>query len=131
MKIEASIGEVADKYTILTIKKILIYEKDKLENIEKEWEYVKKALERKHPETLTDPLTQELYNINKKLWEIEDEIRKCEKAKHFGERFIELARSVYQTNDIRAIIKKQINTKYNSDFVEEKSYQEYKFNLKN
>ena len=125
MKIESSIGEVADKYTILTIKKLFIYDKDKLLNIEKEWKYIKGALERKYSEILTDTLTQELYNINKKLWHIEDEIRECERAKHFGERFIELARSVYQTNDVRAIIKKQINTKYGSDLMEEKSYKEY------
>jgi hypothetical protein len=125
MKIEASIGEVADKYTILTIKKLFIYEKDKLQNIEKEWKYVKGALERKHPEALTDPLTQELYNINKKLWQVEDELRECERMKSFTEKFIGLAREVYQLNDVRAIIKKQINTKYGSELVEEKSYKEY------
>jgi hypothetical protein len=125
MEIEASIGEVADKYTILTIKKLLIYEKDKLENIEKEWKYIKGALERKHPEALTDPLTQELYNINKKLWQVEDELRECERMKSFTEKFIGLAREVYQLNDVRAIIKKQINTKYGSELVEEKSYKEY------
>jgi hypothetical protein len=125
MKIEASIGEVADKYTILTIKKLLIYEKDKLENIEKEWKCIKGALERKHPEALTDPLTQELYNINKKLWQVEDELRECERMKSFTEKFIGLAREVYQLNDVRAIIKKQINTKYGSELVEEKSYKEY------
>jgi uncharacterized protein (UPF0305 family) len=125
MKIEASIGEVADKYTILTIKKLLIYEKDKLENIEKEWKYVKGALERKHLEALTDPLTQELFNVNKKLWQVEDELRECERMKSFTEKFIGLAREVYQLNDVRAIIKKQINTKYGSELVEEKSYKEY------
>jgi hypothetical protein len=125
MKIEASIGEVADKYTILTIKKLLIYEKDKLLNIEKEWKYIKGALERKHPEALTDPLTQELYNINKKLWKVEDDLRECERMKSFTEKFIGLAREVYQLNDVRAIIKKQINTKYGSELVEEKSYKEY------
>jgi hypothetical protein len=125
MKIEASIGEVADKYTILTIKKLLIYEKNKLENIEKEWKYIKGALERKHPEALTDPLTQELYNINKKLWQVEDDLRECERMKSFTEKFIGLAREVYQLNDVRAIIKKQINTKYGSELVEEKSYKEY------
>ena len=125
MKIEASIGEVADKYTILTIKKLLIYDKDKLENIEKEWKYIKGALERKHPEALTDPLTQELYNINKKLWKVEDDLRECERMKSFTEKFIGLAREVYQLNDVRAIIKKQINTKYGSELVEEKSYKEY------
>jgi hypothetical protein len=125
MKIEASIGEVADKYTILTIKKLFIYDKDKLLNIEKEWKYIKGALERKHPEALTDPLTQELFNINKKLWQVEDELRECERMKSFTEKFIGLAREVYQLNDVRAIIKKQINTKYGSELVEEKSYKEY------
>ena len=125
MKIEASIGEVADKYTILTIKKLFIYDKDKLLNIEKEWKYIKGALERKHPEALTDPLTQELFNINKKLWQVEDELRECERMKSFTEKFIGLAREVYQLYDVRAIIKKQINTKYGSELVEEKSYKEY------
>ena len=79
-------------------------------------------LSRDYPETLTDGLTQDLYKINKKLWSIEDDIRECESKKDFSEKFISLARSVYQTNDVRAIIKKQINEKYNSEFVEEKSY---------
>jgi hypothetical protein len=122
MKIKTSVGEVVDKYTILTIKKLLIYDKVKLENIEKEWQYIKNVLARDYPDALTDELTQNLYNINKKLWSIEDDIRECESRKDFSEKFIELARSVYQTNDVRAIIKKQINEKYNSEFVEEKSY---------
>lgn len=122
MKIKSSIGEIVDKYTILTIKKLLIYDKVKLENVEKEWQYIKNVLSRDCPETLTDGLTQDLYNINKKLWSIEDNIRECESKKDFSEKFIELARSVYKTNDVRAIIKKQINEKYNSEFTEEKSY---------
>ncbi len=122
MKIKSSVGEVVDKYTILTIKKLLIYDKIKLKNIEKEWEYIKNVLSRDYPDALTNELTQKLYNINKKLWSIEDDIRECESRKDFSEKFIELARSVYQTNDVRAIIKKQINEKYNSEFVEEKSY---------
>jgi uncharacterized protein (UPF0305 family) len=122
MKIKSSIGEVVDKYTILTIKKLLIYDKVKLENVEKEWQYIKNVLHRDYPDVLTDELIQNLYNINKKLWAIEDDIRDCESRKDFSEKFIELARSVYKTNDVRAIIKKQINEKYNSEFIEEKSY---------
>lgn len=125
MKIKASIGEVVDKYTILTIKKLLIYDKEKLDNIEKEWQYIKNVLDREHPEVLTDELTQNLYTINKKLWSIEDDIRECESKKDFSDKFVQLARSVYETNDIRAIIKKQINVKYQSEFTEEKSYQKY------
>jgi len=122
MKIEVSIGEVVDKYTILTIKKIFIHNSEKLVNIEKEWEIIKSALLEIYPETLTDPLTQELYDINKKLWKVEDDLRECEQKGYFGVKFVELAREVYQLNDVRAIIKKQINTKYGSDLVEEKSY---------
>lgn len=122
MKIEVSIGEVVDKYTILTLKKLFIHDSVKLENIEKEWKIIKAALVKKYPETLTDPFTQELYDINKKLWKVEDDLRDCEQKNYFGEKFIELAREVYQLNDVRAIIKKQINQKYNSELVEEKSY---------
>lgn len=122
MKVKVSIGEVVDKYTILTIKKLLIYDKDKLDNIDKEWTYIKNVLSRDCPSALTDELTQNLYTINKKLWGIEDDIRECESKKDFSDKFIQLARSVYETNDVRAIIKKQINLKYNSEFVEEKSY---------
>jgi hypothetical protein len=120
MKIEVSIGEVVDKYTILTIKKIFIHDSEKLVNIEKEWEIIKSALA--ETETLTDPFTQELYDINKKLWKVEDDLRECEQKGYFGVKFVELAREVYQLNDVRAIIKKQIHTKYGSELVEEKSY---------
>jgi hypothetical protein len=122
MKIEVSIGEVVDKYTILTIKKLFIHDSEKLANVDKEWKIIKFALSRKYPETLAEPLTQELYDINKKLWKVEDDLRDCEHKSYFGERFVELAREVYQLNDVRAIIKKQINMKYGSELVEEKSY---------
>ena len=122
MKIEVSIGEVVDKYTILTIKKLFIHDNEKLVNIEKEWKIIKSALLKKYPETLTEPFTQELYDINKKLWKVEDDLRDCEHKNYFGEKFVELAREVYQLNDVRAIIKKQINQKYGSELMEEKSY---------
>lgn len=126
MKIEVSIGEVVDKYTILTIKKLFIHDNEKLQNIEKEWKIIKSALVKKCPETLTDPFTQELYDINKKLWKIEDDIRDYEDKSDFGEKFVQLAREVYQFNDVRALVKKQINLKYGSELVEEKSYKHYK-----
>ena len=122
MKIEVSIGEVVDKYTILTIKKLFIHDSEKLANVEKEWKIIKSALVKKYPETLTDAFTQELYDINKKLWKVEDDLRDYEHKSDFGEKFVELAREVYQLNDVRAIIKKQINQKYGSELVEEKSY---------
>ena len=61
-------------------------------------------------------------DINKKLWKVEDDLRDCEQKSYFGEKFVELAREVYQLNDVRAIIKKQINQKYGSELIEEKSY---------
>ena len=122
MKIEVSIGEVVDKYTILTIKKLFIHDSEKLANVEKEWKIIKSALVKKYPETLTDAFTQELYDINKKLWKVEDDLRDYEHKSDFGAKFVELAREVYQLNDVRAIIKKQINQKYGSELIEEKSY---------
>ena len=70
-------------------------------------------------------LIQHLKEANQDLWQIEDDIRDQERQNNFGETFIRLARSVYQQNDQRAAIKKEINTTYGSDFVEEKSYQRY------
>jgi hypothetical protein len=125
MKIEVSIGEVVDKYTILTLKKLFIHDAEKLVNIEKEWKIIKSALVKKYPDTLTDPFTQELYDINKKLWKVEDDLRDCEHKSYFGEKFVELAREVYQLNDVRAIIKKQLNQKYGSELIEEKSYKQH------
>lgn len=125
MKIEVSIGEVVDKYTILTIKKLFIHDSEKLANIEKEWKLIRYSLVKKYPETLTDPFTQELYDINKKLWKVEDDLRDCEHKSYFGEKFVELAREVYQLNDVRAIIKKQISQKYGSELIEEKSYKQH------
>jgi hypothetical protein len=63
--------------------------------------------------------------INTELWKIEDDIRKKESQKEFDQEFINLARSVYITNDKRADIKKKINIKYGSNFIEEKSYKKY------
>ena len=83
--------------------------------------------------TLTDHITNEkieiflnrLIDINSKLWIIEDDIRSCERRKQFDQKFIELARSVYFTNDKRADIKLDINQKFGSDLVEVKSYDRY------
>jgi len=122
MKIEVSIGEVVDKWTILSIKALNITDKDKLVNVFKERNYLNTAIE---PEILHDPLTDQLLVVNKNLWDVEDRLRDCERGKVFDDHFVQLARSVYILNDKRASIKKEINMKYGSDFVEEKSYQPY------
>jgi hypothetical protein len=122
MKIEVSVGEVVDKWTILSIKALNITDKDKLVNVFKERNYLNDAV---HPEILHDPLTDRLLEVNQSLWKVEDRLRDCERDKVFDDHFVQLARSVYILNDKRAHIKKDINIKYGSDFVEEKSYQPY------
>jgi hypothetical protein len=125
MKIEVSHGEIVDKLTILQIKKENITDPSKLDNIVKEYDYLLSVVENDLGISLESPEYLELLSINKELWVIEDDIRDKERIKEFDEDFIKLARSVYYTNDVRAKIKKEINLKYSSGFVEEKSYQSY------
>ena len=124
MKIEVSVGEVVDKYTILTLKTMYITDPYKAMNVIKEFNYINDALTEK-PEVTSDELTGKLLNVNKELWEVEDQLREFEKQGDFGFEFINLSRSVYRLNDKRADIKKQINLKYGSAFIEEKSYGKY------
>jgi hypothetical protein len=123
MKIEVSIGEIVDKLSILQIKLENIKDEDKLVNIKKEFNYLYDIVFKDLKIQLDD--YQRLLDINKQLWGIEDDIRDEERAKRFEDKFIELARAVYVTNDERSRIKKDINLKYGSEFVEEKSYQKY------
>jgi len=122
MNIEVSIGEAVDKLSILSIKMEKIKDNSKLENVSKEYYMLLDLLEE---EMFTNPLYYKLKDVNKRLWEIEDEIRVCEKHGDFNLNFIRLARAVYHRNDERADIKRQINLKYNSNLIEEKHYQAY------
>lgn len=122
MKIEVSNGEILDKISILEIKKARINSEEKLVNVEKEWMELWPLYEKL---VTTDEVAwkyAELKSVNEQLWEIEDEIREWEKRDHFGDRFIQLARLVYITNDRRARIKKEINLLTGSELMEEKSY---------
>jgi hypothetical protein len=125
MKIEVSHGEIVDKLTILQIKKENITDNEKLVNINKEYDYLFTIVENNLGISTESPDYLNLLSINKELWVIEDDIRDKERQKEFDEEFIKLARAVYYTNDVRAKIKKEINLKYGSGFVEEKSYNEY------
>ena len=129
MKIEVSNGEIIDKYTILTIKLQEIKDEAKLVNVQNEYNSLTPEIEAIYASTTDqkalEALHIDLLNVNKTLWNIEDQIRDCEREKNFGSDFVELARSVYYTNDDRADVKKQINVLTGSDLVEEKSYQEY------
>jgi hypothetical protein len=111
MNIEVSHGEIVDKLTILQIKK--------------ENDYLLSVVENDLGILTESPEYLELLSINKELWVIEDDIRDKERVKEFDDDFIKLARAVYYTNDVRAKVKKEINLKYSSGFVEEKSYQSY------
>jgi hypothetical protein len=125
MNIEVSHGEIVDKLTILQIKKENITDPIKLDNIVKEYDYLLSVVENDLGISTLSPEYLELLSINKELWIIEDDVRDKERNKEFDDEFIKLARSVYYTNDVRAKIKKEINLKYSSGFVEEKSYQTY------
>jgi hypothetical protein len=125
MKIEVSHGEIVDKLTILQIKKENITDPDKLDNITKEYNYLFSVVENDLGIPTSSSEYLELLSVNKELWVIEDDIRDKERQKEFDDDFIKIARSVYYTNDVRSKIKKEINLKYSSDFVEEKSYEKY------
>jgi hypothetical protein len=123
MEIEISIGEIVDKLSILRIKKNNITDPEKLVNVNKEYDYLYYKVFQELKIETSD--FQELMMVNEMLWNVEDSIRVKEKNKEFDSDFIEMARSVYITNDQRAEIKKKINLKYSSNFVEEKSYNKY------
>jgi sulfur transfer complex TusBCD TusB component (DsrH family) len=125
MNIEVSHGEIVDKLTILQIKKENITDPSKLDNIVKEYDYLLSIVENDLGISTESPEYLELLSINNELWVIEDDIRDKERVKEFDDDFVKLARAVYYTNDVRAKIKKEINLKYSSGFVEEKSYQSY------
>ena len=126
LMIPVSWGELLDKLTILQIKQKRMDNKEKLKNITNELMMLCKVRDAQGVGgSELDGLITELHRVNEVLWDIEDEIRVCEKEGDFGNRFVKLARSVYQTNDRRAGLKYQINTLLGSDLVEEKSYEAY------
>ena len=123
ISVPISLGELIDKITILEIK-IVHMTGIKLKNVGKELKLLKKILQDKNLEIDID-LINNLKAVNNNLWVIEDNIRIKESNQEFDKEFIQLARSVYKENDKRASIKKEINQKYNSELVEEKSYNNY------
>ncbi len=120
-----SLGELVDKISILLIKKKNISDSIKLEHVNKELEFLQKTLKKYISEEEINEFLVKLVNINSKLWNIEDDIRECERKKLFDQTFIDLARSVYFTNDERAKVKNDINKAFGSELVEVKSYEEY------
>jgi hypothetical protein len=123
MKIEVSNGEIIDKLTIIQIKLERIKDRSKLSNLQKEYLELKRAADLIL--SAEDPLYIALYEVNCELWDIEDKIRDLERKKDFGDNFVNTARSVYIKNDRRSEVKREINNKTSSGFVEEKSYEKY------
>jgi len=126
IQVPVSPGEVLDKITILEIKSERMVDPDKLANVRRELELLQDTWQQTvdNDETVRG-IHAKLKSINENLWEIEDDIRDKERAREFDKRFIELARSVYVTNDQRANAKKELNVYLGSEIVEEKSYQDY------
>ncbi|MAT65940.1 MAG: hypothetical protein CMN57_09880 [Gammaproteobacteria bacterium] len=125
--IEVGAGELIDKLTILRIKSERMRDPAKLANVRHEFGVLSRVRDEKLPAAPElDRLEDALQQVNAALWEIEDAIRDCEARGDFGERFIELARSVYMQNDRRAELKKAINALCGSRIVEEKSYTEFR-----
>ena len=126
IEVPVSWGELVDKITILQIKSDRMSDEKKLVNVRKELVLLKEKLGGNAENSDIIRLTGELYAVNTELWDIEDEIRDCENAGNFGDKFVSLARSVYITNDKRSDLKREINVALGSGLIEEKSYQAYK-----
>jgi len=125
--VPVSIGELLDKITILEIKAERIADAAKRANIERELALLNErcatlGLDRTKAKAEIARLIAELGQVNRRLWDVEDDLRRLETRKEFGRDFIELARSVYRENDRRAEIKRQLNRLTGSALIEEKSY---------
>ena len=124
--VEVSAGELLDKISILEIKLEKIQDPEKLKYINDEYKILKKQLNLNiNKDNKIDNLFKSLKEINYKLWVIEDDKRKCEKNKNFGESFIKLSRDVHFLNDKRAMIKLSINDYTGSKINEIKEYTDY------
>jgi hypothetical protein len=126
VQVDISIGELIDKLTILEIKRERILDQDKQSNVDLEYTKLRATFDEQiELSEALQGLQDELREVNLRLWDIEDDIRDCERRKDFGASFVALARSVYLTNDRRAEIKRAINALLGSALVEEKSYRTY------
>ena len=126
IEVPISWGELIDKITILEIKAERIADATRSGNVRKELDLLRARLGAFSVQPEVVRLMRLLRDVNTALWETEDAIRACENAGDFGRRFVDLARSVYITNDRRAALKRELNTLLGSDLVEEKSYLDYK-----
>ena len=126
VRVDIAPGDLIDKITILVIKSERMNDSAKLKNVCMELDILSATRDKAiRPSTVLDELTNKLKAVNERRWIIEDDIRDCEAAKNFGSNFIKLARAVYQYNDERARLKREINHLLGSQIIEEKSYRPY------
>ena len=120
-----SLWELVDKISILHIKNLNIKDSEKLKLVKEELLLLNKTSDDHVNRNDIQLHLDSLIAINSKLWVIEDDIRDCERNKIFDQKFIDLARSVYFTNDKRSAVKLEINNKFGSKIIEVKSYEQY------
>ena len=126
VEIAVSYGELFDKISILEIKQSKVVNADQRKNIENELDVLNRVRTTVVPADFKiNNLMAGLTDVNERLWDIEDQLRDCERRQDFSTTFIELARSVYRWNDRRAELKRELNTRLGSGLVEEKLYTEY------
>jgi hypothetical protein len=118
-------GELLDKISILEIKCERIVDRAKLDNVRVELAALSAVRDKLSRPGELDSLAAELKSVNQCLWDVEDQLRDCERRQDFGPRFVELARSVYRHNDRRAALKRDINVMLGSQLIEEKAYARY------
>lgn len=123
MKVECSLGEVVDKLVILKIKEQNIVDEIALVHVRAEIDAIQEAwIAEGLPALESLEVWQKLGDINRRLWAVENDLRECERDSAFGDRFIQLARSVYQLNDLRAKLKRMVSESVGSRLIEQKSY---------
>ena len=120
-----SLWELVDKISILHIKNLNIKDSEKLKLVKEELLLLNKTSDDHVNRNDIQLHLDSLIAINSKLWVIEDDIRDCERNKIFDQKFVDLARSVYFTNDKRSAVKLEINNKFGSKIIEVKSYEQY------
>ena len=124
--IPAPLGDVVDRVTICEIKTQRIEDPTRVQHARNELEALQAAWKSEGlPPMRTLPAYDRLVDVNTRLWIVEDDLRDCEREGDFGDRFVQLARSVYRLNDERATHKRAINEQLGSDLVEVKSYKAY------
>lgn len=126
MLVPAPLGDVVDRVTICLLKTERITDPARLEYARRELAALRSAWDAEGlPAMESLAAWGPLLAVNAELWQVEDDLRDCERARDFGPRFVELARSVYRLNDRRAVHKREINDALGSELVEVKSYAAY------